>query len=211
MFQLGGPSGSLRSIEGQGELAPKCYYVPGARIHAKNQASIVCDTHVHIPKHGPRRADHTCSSYSPRHASALISGDLVTEIKQLAESEGKQFANDHGGSSQSARSKAAVQASEWNSLLISARASRGPQWDVGLQQYLVDKDSSLYFDPTPLAAANDSGSPTGEGPDGMDLTSGGPNMGNSETGTPITPKTGEDGSAPPLREEEHGEEAGDTD
>ncbi|KAF8676976.1 Vps51/Vps67 [Rhizoctonia solani] len=131
----------------------------------------------------------------PRHASALISGDLVTEIKQLAESEGKQFANDHGGSSQSARSKAAVrvvQASEWNSLLISARASRGPQWDVGLQQYLVDKDSSLYFDPTPLAAANDSGSPTGEGPDGMDLTSGGPNMGNSETGTPITPKTGED-------------------
>ncbi|CAE6395993.1 unnamed protein product [Rhizoctonia solani] len=134
----------------------------------------------------------------PRHASALISGDLVTEIKQLAESEGKQFANDHGGSSQSARSKAAVQASEWNSLLISARASRGPQWDVGLQQYLVDKDSSLYFDPTPLAAANDSGSPTGEGPDGMDLTSGGPNMGNSETGTPITPKTGEDGSAPPF-------------
>ncbi|CAE6495255.1 unnamed protein product [Rhizoctonia solani] len=133
----------------------------------------------------------------PRHGSAVASGDLLTEVKQLAESEGKHFANDHGGSGQSARAKAAVQASEWNSLLISARASRGPQWDVGLQQYLVDKDSNLYYDPTPLTATNESGSPTGDGQDGMDLTSG-QNLVNSEGGTPITPKTGEDGSAPPF-------------
>ncbi|CAE6474560.1 unnamed protein product [Rhizoctonia solani] len=133
----------------------------------------------------------------PRHGSAATSGDLLNEIKQLAESEGKQFANDHGGSRQSARSKAATQASEWNSLLISARAARGPQWDVGLQQYLVDKESSLYYDPTPLTATNESGSPNGDGQDGMDLSSG-QNMGNSESGTPITPKTGEDGSAPPF-------------
>ncbi|CCO36753.1 Protein fat-free homolog [Rhizoctonia solani AG-1 IB] len=131
----------------------------------------------------------------PRHASALASGDLLTEIKQLAESEGKHFANDHGGSRQGARSKAATQASEWNSLLISARASRGPQWDVGLQQYLVDKDSNLYYDPTPLTTV-ESGSPTGEGQDGMDLTMGGQNAGNSESGTPITPRTGEDGTPP---------------
>ncbi|CAE7075259.1 unnamed protein product [Rhizoctonia solani] len=131
----------------------------------------------------------------PRHGSAATSGDLLTEIKQLAESEGKQFANDHGGSGQSARSKAAAQASEWNSLLISARAGRGPQWDVGLQQYLVDKDSNLYFDPTPLTA--ESVSPNAEGQDGMDLASG-QHPGNSGTGTPITPKTGEDGSAPPF-------------
>lgn len=31
-------------------------------------------------------------------------------------------------------------ASEWNSLLITARAERGPQWDVGTQQY-VDLNS----------------------------------------------------------------------
>ncbi|KAJ1300065.1 hypothetical protein OPQ81_002547 [Rhizoctonia solani] len=130
----------------------------------------------------------------PRHASAVASGDLLNEVKQIAESEGKRFVNDHGGSNQSARSKAAAQASEWNSLLISARAARGPQWDVGLQQYLVDKDSSLYYDPTPLTTTNESGSPSGEGQDGMDVTPG-QNIGNSEGGTPITPKTGED--APP--------------
>lgn len=27
-------------------------------------------------------------------------------------------------------------ASEWNSLLMTARAERGPQWDVGTQQYV---------------------------------------------------------------------------
>lgn len=44
----------------------------------------------------------------PRHASAAASDDLLTEIKKLAESEGKHFAYDHAGPSQSARSKAAV-------------------------------------------------------------------------------------------------------
>jgi hypothetical protein len=86
----------------------------------------------------------------PRHASAVASEDLLAEVKKLAESEGKRFAYDHAGASQTARSKAAVslvskfaptatnqsqaQASEWNSLLVSARAARGPQWDVGIQQ-----------------------------------------------------------------------------
>lgn len=61
-------------------------------------------------------------------------------------------------------------ASEWNSLLLTARSQRGPQWDVATQQYvlrlyplsallnlycfssrfLVDRDSHLYFDHTPL-------------------------------------------------------------
>jgi len=41
-------------------------------------------------------------------------------------------------------------ASEWNSLLTSARAQRGPQWDVGTQQFQVDFGSALYYDPTPL-------------------------------------------------------------
>ncbi|KAI9566781.1 hypothetical protein HD554DRAFT_2112381 [Boletus coccyginus] len=41
-------------------------------------------------------------------------------------------------------------ASEWNSLLTSARAQRGPQWDVGTQQFQVDFGSALYYDPTSL-------------------------------------------------------------
>ncbi|KAF8135057.1 hypothetical protein EV363DRAFT_1257019 [Boletus edulis] len=41
-------------------------------------------------------------------------------------------------------------ASEWNSLLIGARAHRGPQWDMGTQQFQVDYGSTLYYDPTPL-------------------------------------------------------------
>ncbi|KZP23828.1 hypothetical protein FIBSPDRAFT_857983 [Athelia psychrophila] len=41
-------------------------------------------------------------------------------------------------------------ASEWNSLLMTARAERGPQWDVGTQQFLVDHGSDLYYDATPL-------------------------------------------------------------
>lgn len=58
-------------------------------------------------------------------------------------------------------------ASEWNSLLMTARAERGPQWDIGTQQYaycaclhvcivlnvvrfMVDEFSDLYYDPTPL-------------------------------------------------------------
>ncbi|KAI5119437.1 hypothetical protein M0805_008376 [Coniferiporia weirii] len=44
-------------------------------------------------------------------------------------------------------------ASEWNSLLLSARAQRGPFWDMGTQQFLVEKESALYYDPTPLVEA----------------------------------------------------------
>ncbi|KAK2463395.1 hypothetical protein APHAL10511_004481 [Amanita phalloides] len=41
-------------------------------------------------------------------------------------------------------------ASEWNSMLMTARAERGPQWDVGTQQFLVDEYSDLYYNPAPL-------------------------------------------------------------
>ncbi|KAF9003945.1 hypothetical protein BDQ17DRAFT_466630 [Cyathus striatus] len=44
-------------------------------------------------------------------------------------------------------------ASDWNSLLMTARAERGPQWDIGTQQFLVDKYSDLYYDPTLLLEA----------------------------------------------------------
>lgn len=60
--------------------------------------------------------------------------------------------------------------SEWNSLLLTARAQRGPQWDITTQQsvfnttlgvhicsqsypsrFQVDRGSHLYYDPAPLA------------------------------------------------------------
>ncbi|QRV75622.1 hypothetical protein RhiJN_03637 [Ceratobasidium sp. AG-Ba] len=128
----------------------------------------------------------------PRHASAAASEELINEVKKLAESEGKHFVNDFTGTPQMAKSRAMYQASEWNSLLLSARASRGPQWDVGIQQYLVDKESDLYYDPTPLSqtdASNDN-----EGPEGSESAPGMGNMqSNSEGGTPLTPRFGDDG------------------
>ncbi|KAG8902740.1 hypothetical protein FRB99_004165, partial [Tulasnella sp. 403] len=41
-------------------------------------------------------------------------------------------------------------ASEWNSMLITARAKRGPHWDVSSQLFQVDKESHLYYDHSPL-------------------------------------------------------------
>ncbi|KAF8339588.1 uncharacterized protein EI90DRAFT_3037168 [Cantharellus anzutake] len=41
-------------------------------------------------------------------------------------------------------------ASDWNSILLTARAQRGPQWDVMTQQFLVDRGSPLYYDATAL-------------------------------------------------------------
>ncbi|KAH7884739.1 hypothetical protein F5I97DRAFT_1938107 [Phlebopus sp. FC_14] len=52
-----------------------------------------------------------------------------------------------------ALAQAIESASEWNSLLMTARAERGPQWDVGTQQFQVDHGSDLYYDPTPLLEA----------------------------------------------------------
>ncbi|KIY44013.1 hypothetical protein FISHEDRAFT_77928 [Fistulina hepatica ATCC 64428] len=49
-----------------------------------------------------------------------------------------------------ALSQAAENASEWNSLLTTARADRGPQWDIGTQQFLVEEYSELYYDPSLL-------------------------------------------------------------
>lgn len=36
-------------------------------------------------------------------------------------------------------------ASEWNSLLMTARAERGPQWDIGTQQYVFFHQSRILM------------------------------------------------------------------
>ncbi|KAG8701639.1 hypothetical protein FRC08_003976 [Ceratobasidium sp. 394] len=133
----------------------------------------------------------------PRHASAAASEELINEVKKIAGEEGKNFVNDFGGGPHTARSRAMAQASEWNSLLTGARAARGPQWDVGIQQYLVDKESDLYYNPTPLSQIDNPNDPSraSEAPDGFELAPGmaGNMQPNSEGGTPLTPRFADDG------------------
>jgi len=86
----------------------------------------------------------------PRHNAQRVGAKLSGEIKHLARTRNIR-AEIYQPSPEVAQ--AVESASEWNSLLITARAERGPQWDVGTQQFLVDKYSELYYDPTPLLEA----------------------------------------------------------
>ncbi|KAG6820958.1 hypothetical protein H0H93_009194 [Arthromyces matolae] len=94
----------------------------------------------------------------PRHNAQRVGAKLGGEIKNLAKAQ-KIRAEIYQPSPEV--SQAVESASEWNSMLITARAERGPQWDVGTQQtidqvanrFLVDKYSDLYYDPTLLLEA----------------------------------------------------------
>ncbi|KAJ3507018.1 hypothetical protein NLJ89_g6541 [Agrocybe chaxingu] len=86
----------------------------------------------------------------PRHNAQRINAKLSVEVKNQA----KDLGISVDTALPSSRLTQAIEsASEWNSMLMTARAERGPQWDVGTQQFLVDKYSDLYYDPTPLRAA----------------------------------------------------------
>ncbi|EGN99262.1 hypothetical protein SERLA73DRAFT_182177 [Serpula lacrymans var. lacrymans S7.3] len=88
----------------------------------------------------------------PRHNAHRIGEKLNVHIKNVAKSQGNRvdiYQPNFEGSS-NALALAIESASEWNSLLQTARAERGPQWDVGTQQFLVDVGSDLYYDPSPL-------------------------------------------------------------
>lgn len=41
--------------------------------------------------------------------------------------------------------RGAKSAAEWNSLLLWARKMRGPQWDYGTAQYMVERNGLDYF------------------------------------------------------------------
>ncbi|KAJ2924864.1 hypothetical protein H1R20_g12223, partial [Candolleomyces eurysporus] len=86
----------------------------------------------------------------PRHNSQVIGAKLDKEIKKQAKAKNirADIAQPNAELAQSIES-----ASEWNSLLITARAERGPQWDIGTQQFLVEEFSDLYYDPTLLFEA----------------------------------------------------------
>ncbi|KAH0578261.1 hypothetical protein H2248_004039 [Termitomyces sp. 'cryptogamus'] len=83
----------------------------------------------------------------PRHNAQRVGAKLGAEIKNLAKVQ-KIKTDFYQLSPEVAQ---VVSASEWNSLLITARAERGPQWDVGTRQFLVTSTlSDLYYDPTLL-------------------------------------------------------------
>ena len=87
----------------------------------------------------------------PRHNAPKVSPKVVSQIQ--AESSTK-YSNDALDYAQSRELVLAIEnASEWNSLLLTARAERGPQWDLGTQLYHVDAGSDLYYDATPLLSA----------------------------------------------------------
>lgn len=72
----------------------------------------------------------------PRHNSQRLGPAVTAEVESLAHQQHtlvdvRQTAYDPT----SALAQAIDSASEWNSLLMTARAERGPQWDIGTQQY----------------------------------------------------------------------------
>ncbi|KAJ3894695.1 hypothetical protein GG344DRAFT_86408 [Lentinula edodes] len=83
----------------------------------------------------------------PRHNAQRMGAKLTAEVEAQADSAGVR--TDVGQSSHE-MTQAIESASEWNSLLLTARASRGPHWDVGTQQFHVEEYSDLYYDPTIL-------------------------------------------------------------
>ncbi|KAI9060642.1 hypothetical protein FKP32DRAFT_1656085 [Trametes sanguinea] len=87
----------------------------------------------------------------PKHNSQRIGPLLTASVEAVAHSERvrvdvRQTALEPA----SALAQAIESASDWNSLLLTARAARGPQWDVGTQQWLVEEYSDLFYDPSPL-------------------------------------------------------------
>ncbi|PPQ69311.1 hypothetical protein CVT25_005912, partial [Psilocybe cyanescens] len=95
----------------------------------------------------PAKPAKNISLRVPRHNAQRINIKLSTEVENQAK---LQHVLVDTAQPSSRLAQAIESASDWNSLLMTARAERGPQWDVGTQQFLVDKYSDLYYDPTPL-------------------------------------------------------------
>ncbi|KAF9052422.1 hypothetical protein BDZ89DRAFT_1125854 [Hymenopellis radicata] len=76
---------------------------------------------------------------------------MTAQVQNAAKEKGVRVdVSGPGSSSDSGLAESIESASEWNSFLMTARAARGPQWDIGTQQFHVDEHSDLYYDPTVL-------------------------------------------------------------
>jgi len=86
----------------------------------------------------------------PRLNSIKISPSLISEVETVAKEQHTNVAIRDTIEPSSSLALAIESASEWNSMLMTARANRGPQWDVGTQQFMVDEGSELCYDPSSL-------------------------------------------------------------
>lgn len=68
----------------------------------------------------------------PRHNAQRLGAKLTAEIK--AQAQASKLVIDIYQPDQEAIIQAVESASEWNSLVLTARAERGPQWDIGTQR-----------------------------------------------------------------------------
>ncbi|KAI0027146.1 hypothetical protein K488DRAFT_91237 [Vararia minispora EC-137] len=99
----------------------------------------------------PIRPVRNIKVHVSRHNSQRIGPALTAQVELLAKQQSirtdiRQPTNEPS----STIAQAIESASDWNSMLLTARADRGPQWDVGTQQFLVEKETDLYYDPTPI-------------------------------------------------------------
>ncbi|KAJ6576426.1 hypothetical protein DFH09DRAFT_359992 [Mycena vulgaris] len=120
----------------------------------------------------PGKPVHSIKIRVPRHNAQKIGAKLSGEVESQARAQDIRTDTYQPNSESAAALNQAIEsASEWNSMLITARAERGPQWDMGtqqfalpqsqplgvltsrLQRFLVDEYSELYYDSTPLFEA----------------------------------------------------------
>ncbi|KAF8307735.1 hypothetical protein DL93DRAFT_2171545 [Clavulina sp. PMI_390] len=89
---------------------------------------------------------------APRHGAApLPSPKVLRMARLLAKKKGKKLVLPPAKAAQpKAFDDEMESSSDWNSLLLTARAQRGPQWDVTSQQFMVDRGSDIYYNFTPL-------------------------------------------------------------
>ncbi|KDQ19263.1 hypothetical protein BOTBODRAFT_184331 [Botryobasidium botryosum FD-172 SS1] len=91
--------------------------------------------------------------FVPRQGATPLPPTLLEATRAVARVKGALLETRPAASGKERETESA---SEWNSLLLTARAQRGPQWDVATQQFLVDRDSHLYYNHTPLVPAEQS-------------------------------------------------------
>ncbi|KAI0058196.1 hypothetical protein BV25DRAFT_1830369 [Artomyces pyxidatus] len=130
----------------------------------------------------PSRRPKSIKVHVPRHNTQRIGPALTAEVEATAREQGiRTDIRQPPNEATSTLALAIENASDWNSLLSTARAERGPQWDVGTQQFQVDAGSELYYDPSPLLEYQKDGQEEASNSNQVDAMSGGPT-------TPLPPQ-----------------------